>query len=306
MRHVKRTNVSPPDSLITPDGIGSNELARARTNFGSPTPKRFSFRAYKQEDVRDKLRELFKGKCAYCESYVSATAPTEVEHYRPKGGVEGDVGHPGYWWLAGCWENLLPSCIDCNRRRSHRIAVSGMTLTELTESARKAQCGKHKSFPISGGSTRARCEADNLDLEDPLLLNPCDKDPESHLEWSTAEELSVVASDDMQGATTVHLMGLNRQGLVENRTKLLLRMKSSAASVERLLDRAVKTDDPNMVAFLIEEAMAKVGEIRGDESDDYTALRVAYVTVLTNQLQGRYASLWSLMKTPGGAAIAKT
>ncbi|MEF9674035.1 hypothetical protein QNM99_25505 [Pseudomonas sp. PCH446] len=41
----------------------------------------------------------------------------DVEHYRPKGAVSEDASHPGYWWVAMDWDNLLPSCIDCNRKR---------------------------------------------------------------------------------------------------------------------------------------------------------------------------------------------
>src|SRR4051812_22350680 len=75
------------------------------------------------------LDKLFGGKCAYCEVIIEASHPTEVEHYRPKGAVKdeeeevvtiqtpnGAEDHPGYWWLAYEWNNLLPSCIDCNRR----------------------------------------------------------------------------------------------------------------------------------------------------------------------------------------------
>jgi hypothetical protein len=78
------------------------------------------------------LLALTSGKCAYCESVILNTHPGEVEHFRPKGRVRGRDGkvekvtiggaeteHPGYWWLAYAWSNLLPCCIDCNRRRQH-------------------------------------------------------------------------------------------------------------------------------------------------------------------------------------------
>ena len=70
----------------------------------------------------------FFGKCAYCESLITNNQPGDVDHYRPKGRVMdannkpvmittalGENPHPGYYWLAYQFSNLLPSCIDCNR-----------------------------------------------------------------------------------------------------------------------------------------------------------------------------------------------
>ena len=66
----------------------------------------FTFAAYKADDVREALTRLFRGKCAYCESRYAVTQPMDVEHWRPKGGVEEEdvdgktrLG-PGYPWLA--------------------------------------------------------------------------------------------------------------------------------------------------------------------------------------------------------------
>ena len=72
--------------------------------------------------------DAFSGKCAYCESQISADQPGDVEHFRPKGRVMGEDGkpvliklgnkevpHPGYYWLAYDWRNLLPACARCNR-----------------------------------------------------------------------------------------------------------------------------------------------------------------------------------------------
>src|SRR5215468_8122036 len=77
------------------------------------------------------LNRLFRNKCAYCEEKLSGQ-PGDVEHFRPKGRVcdatfrqvfidhprwGRNIAHPGYYWLAYDWDNLLPSCADCNRFR---------------------------------------------------------------------------------------------------------------------------------------------------------------------------------------------
>ena len=70
----------------------------------------------------------FHGKCAYCEQVVTGDQHGDVEHYRPKGAVTDAENqtvyvvvdgqhraHPGYYWLAYDWKNLLPACIRCNQ-----------------------------------------------------------------------------------------------------------------------------------------------------------------------------------------------
>jgi len=80
------------------------------------------------------LEHVFFGHCAYCESPITRCDP-DAEHYRPKGMVTHQIDqqtrvveavdetgsvekHPGYFWLAYDWRNLLPSCHYCNRPNS--------------------------------------------------------------------------------------------------------------------------------------------------------------------------------------------
>ncbi|CAA6812677.1 MAG: TIGR02646 family protein [uncultured Aureispira sp.] len=129
-------------------------------NNGNPNKKAISGDYYGATDVRDALADLYHNKCAYCESYDDEF---EVEHYRPKKGVTGipRVKHPGYYWLAYEWTNLLPACHDCNKQRN-----------------------KGNRFPIAGArvygpSIRQRidlnknnCFASPLKDEYPLLIHP--------------------------------------------------------------------------------------------------------------------------------------
>ncbi len=162
------------------------------------------------------LMPLFNKKCAYCESIITNTHPGDVEHYRPKGRlkeIDGKIvkvtvngkefDHPGYWWLCYDWSNLLPSCIDCNRRRNHGEEL--------------AAAGKADIFPIEG--KRAGSPADPLNAEDALLLNPSEEgfDPDSHFEFKRDGK---IATKSKRAELSCELLGLNlREGLVEQRAE---------------------------------------------------------------------------------------
>lgn len=199
MRRVNRNAAKGPASLLAPDKAGAKELVRTRKFYaGLATPttpgekkKTFPFTAYKEDDVRHALQELFHGKCAYCESRYDVNAPVDIEHFRPKGGVEGTT-HPGYWWLAAEWTNLLPSCIDCNRRRKQFTPTAFASLSGGLDQAvrngfKRTGTGKETSFPIAAAGVRMDAEVAPGQLEDAiaaeraLLLDPCRTDPAEHL-----------------------------------------------------------------------------------------------------------------------------
>jgi hypothetical protein len=162
------------------------------------------------------LLKVFKGKCAYCETVISSNQPGDVEHFRPKGRVVDDnfrpirvkyarwdeIDHPGYFWLAYCWENLLPSCIDCNRYRRH-----GSTADDGS--------GKADRFPVDGNHAYIPGEEAN---ETPLLINPADpaaEPPEVHLEFLPDGRIKARTK---AGEKTLSVLGLNkREALVKER-----------------------------------------------------------------------------------------
>lgn len=271
MRKVDRSVVEGPVSLLLEDRAGRMELARAREHFlADPNGKGFTFRAYKGDDVRHALEKLFHGKCAYCESRYDITAPVDIEHFRPKGAVEG-IDHPGYWWLAAEWSNLLPSCIDCNRRRRQPTPTAFASLTGGLEAAQEAgfrvvQTGKESAFPIHGNRMLAEPPQGQLEAalvaEQCLLIDPCQTDPEEHLRFyidretplgivypagstgivlpeylegherdSDIENQARQARVSVQGAVSIHVYGLNRLALVQERTRLLRRLEFLATLV---------------------------------------------------------------------------
>ena len=151
----------------------------------------------------------FYGKCAYCESKVETTSPDYVEHFRPKGSVR-DINnskvqvtingipthHPGYYWLAYKWENLLPTCWQCNTWQKN--------------------IGKGERFPVTGNY--AVNPGDEIN-EIPDLINPMFEDPRPHL---SIDSLGVLHAEPGfgKGAVCISFFGLNtRESLVNERKK---------------------------------------------------------------------------------------
>jgi uncharacterized protein (TIGR02646 family) len=107
--------------------------------------------------------------CAYCG--ISSNG-LDVEHFRPKGPVDGDENHGGYWWLAYDGSNYFLSCPACNRNR------------------------KRSYFPLQRGATRCTYEARReLETELRVLLDPAADDVE---EWLT------IAPEDVSARLIPH------------------------------------------------------------------------------------------------------
>jgi hypothetical protein len=228
------------DALNKRSGFGNKtELQRARKYYKRKTrPKKaFPFARYKEWEVCQALDDLFHGKCAYCESRYRAVDARDVEHYRPKGGVTEAPGHWGYWWLAAIWRNLLPSCPPCNQRRRQVVFDPGMTLEEFERALRlkpKRLTGKANAFPVRGDNW-VTTETGDLTSEDPLLINPCERDPAAHLEfifewddkmlfWEADPIVAVVrpkltaaGEEDPYAKASIAIYGLNRAGLILER-----------------------------------------------------------------------------------------
>lgn len=256
MRKVTRDKVREPDGLIA---RGAEELRRARLHFSKHgVTDSFAFEVYKDPTVKEALEKLFHGKCAYCESPFSSVHPVDIEHYRPKGSVTGATGHDGYWWLAAAWDNLLPSCIDCNRRRHQKVPratlkgrVATLTSTGFDRS-RSVRTGKGMLFPLLDGARRAHKPSHDLGAEERLLLDPTRDNPDDHIEFLVRREnlTSLVlakavdageaaqlpsADDDINrivadaraagispvGAVSIQVYGLNRLALVQARSRVL-------------------------------------------------------------------------------------
>jgi len=296
MRRVDRSKVTPPEILVSKTDKGAKERLKALEFYkrlkevteGTPDPDvkdlnpakgrrkkkskdvTFKFKAYGDPAVRQVLEQLFAHKCAYCESRYAATQPMDVEHWRPKAMIETEEGEkitPGYYWLAAEWENLLPSCIDCNRRREHLIESTG----------ERRVVGKGNRFPLGAGCRHATDPGSESE-EEPLLLNPYTDYPEQHLEF-LSEGIVRPRVDDAgkhsaKGAISIEVYALNRTGLVQDRKEVLLLIQQRMYTVLRLtqmLEGRIRKEHRDVIEDLLLHEMESLVKF-GDDDHPYSAM----------------------------------
>lgn len=267
MIRVDRTTVPEPAVLTRPFDKGKNKdktelevvidaLKAHRAAGKKDEDFRFDFDRYKADEVKRALETLFHGKCAYCETFYSASQPMDVEHWRPKGEVHGDDGQklkPGYYWLAAAWENLMPSCIDCNRaREQHDIAVGA-----------RVTVGKANQFPLAPGKAHILQHEPPPDLaaEGALLVDPCVDDPEVFFEYTDEGVIrpasGLTPEERLRAEASIRVYALNRSGLVAERREVVRRIDHRLELIARLADlRDELQDDRPELATVVEELIS--------------------------------------------------
>lgn len=285
MRFVDRASVPVPQSLVAPAGATATERQSAIDYYGAnpPPTKAFGFEQYKHPDVVEALEKLFGGKCAYCESRYAAMQPMDVEHFRPKGCVAGEK-HPGYWWLALAWENLLPSCTDCNRCRKQFIVDLGEN-GDVVVSNEKENSGKKDAFPISG-KVRACKPSDSLMAEGALLIDPTVQDPAQHLQWFMGNlSMPVVVAREVDGVkdpmavASIEVYGLNRLRLVQERGTVLEDLASDFSDLRSDVGLAATAPPGGLRDALLAQIHLRMQKLRqkSETSRWYSAVAMAYV-----------------------------
>lgn len=155
---------------------------------------KFEKGVYGSSSVKAQLIIISYGKCSYCDSHVVGVAYGDVEHFRPK-------AH--YWWLAYTWENLLFSCQICNQEY------------------------KRTNFPVVG--SRANKPTADLTLEQHLLINPLDEDPEQLIAYDFKGDEAKIIEQNLQVKDRVDAckkyLGLNREDLLHRRRGVLRILK---------------------------------------------------------------------------------
>lgn len=206
--------------------------------------------------IKDVLFSMHhNGKCCYCERKRTRKREMDVEHYRPKAGITEDQEHKGYWWLAYNWDNYLWSCKSCNQEY------------------------KKNHFPLLSTGSRARTEADNLELENPCLINPRFEKPTEYLAYYKKNLggrwfVKIIPLPDLDGdkkqraENTIKILGLNRidtgDDLVSDRGKSFSSNFESIAYGLKTAENAVTiTADPNAVVFY----QGKINDLRKQLKD---------------------------------------
>lgn len=183
----------PLDGHSTIGGRATQSLIEAAKS-GQELPK-FRGDIYGDPLVRKQLIADQHGKCAFCESKITATQTGDVEHFRPKGGwiqnASDRLSDRGYYWLAYEWANLMLGCARCNQRF------------------------KKNHFPLRNPDRRALAHEHELALEEPILINPTIEDPFQFISFHrhTPRGIDLVG----RGAATIEILGLKRREMQEAR-----------------------------------------------------------------------------------------
>lgn len=255
MIKVERTACPASLDPTSPQEAGPRELQRVlnKLNRGEKITSD-DFTAYSSRAVREALRVMFHGKCAYCESKIAGSQDADVEHYRPKGGVteakEAGISHPGYWWLAMVWENLVLSCQHCNQSRSYHVIIPDDVETEeelqaFLELRIYSGAGKLNAFPTEN-SQWVTSQTGNVAIEKPLILNPVDVDPDEHIDWVLFGGAATVRAKNssLVGETTRRILGLNRRWLEEDRRIRLLELRDERDNIIEGINWWLEAEDP--------------------------------------------------------------
>lgn len=166
--------------------------------------------------LRAELAKTFHSKCCYCESALGVAVEGNLERFRPKRGVALDNGkyYTGrYSQLIFLWENLYYACAICSRNKADR-------------------------FPVIGEHAEADLPYDVvLQIERPLLLDPCHDNPDEHLVFTSDGQVSGLTD---RGLATIEVLGLGRPQLIEARRREALFLESIGSKINELsltLDR---------------------------------------------------------------------
>jgi len=147
--------------------------------------------------IRDALKEIYRNKCAYCETHFNRSY-IKIEHYRPKS---------IYYALAYSWSNLLPICDICNTTKSNHFEIEGVNLVHQIRNLEKLQY-----------STKAFNR-----IERPKFLHPEIDDYSKMFRFDSKGKIVVFkkAVDSYRMVYTIKKTHLNEEALQERRAKVL-------------------------------------------------------------------------------------
>jgi hypothetical protein len=155
------------------------------------------------ESMYGALKRLFRGKCAFCESYTS----TEPYLFRPTGNVlpmkPSSESRLYYLWLSNAWENCYSICQECTPERPEFFPVKGRraAIPSATQLQRYLEEGI--------GLWR-----DHPPKESNVLLDPCKDDLTRHF---TVDLYGYLFPETASADLTIDHFNLNRSGLSELR-----------------------------------------------------------------------------------------
>ncbi len=199
MVKISKENIEIP-AVLAIGGAGEYEILILKSAYDNGLID-FEFKKsiYGHESVKKKLKTIQSKKCCFCEAKVPHIAHGDVEHFRPKGGVQmtnqAQLTKPGYYWLAYDFSNLFYSCQICN------------------------QTHKKNFFPLLNENKRAKSHHDDHLQEESLILNPSLDAPDEHLIFEG--EFIKPKNNSIKGKMTIKYVGLDRADLEEQRREYI-------------------------------------------------------------------------------------
>jgi uncharacterized protein (TIGR02646 family) len=213
MRFVKKNLSKVPPCLVNVNALNElEEIAQGSLNLIKPKVYKGHYKDENgklKSEVRKYLNRVYYKKCGYCERFCKA----EIEHYRPKKGVDESRDHEGYYWLCYEWSNLVPACRYCNTEGG-----KGNKFPILDENKRI-----FKPEFVATKLDKSKCNAYLTPLKDekPYLLHPEIDDPKEFLGFNikaNKKDVIIVGKDaENRGKRTVQICNLNRDELLVER-----------------------------------------------------------------------------------------
>ena len=245
------------------------------------------YTVYSDKKVRKLLVKMFHGKCAYCESKITAIYNGDIEHFRPKGEIqEATPKKPGYFWLAAEWDNLLFACPFCNQTNTHEFKNGD----EIEE----AVFGKLDQFPLDSEGNRlnhnhgliyftdkvAYQTAFDLEESERLLLNPCKDD--NIQKYFKFDDGAIITNDSLtdfeekKALKSIITYALHRLPLTIAREQKIIKIKAQIKRVENAIinyNKYMDVSDYERVRFesIMREEM-KILKKYKDPDQEYAGL----------------------------------
>jgi uncharacterized protein (TIGR02646 family) len=225
MIKVQKSAVGP-DKLRIEGQEEAEVLKRAYDAGERDFGNKFKKSIYAHPTVKAQILLDQNNKCCFCEAIAIQSA--DVEHFRPKGKVSDAPQHPGYYWLAYEWTNLLGCCSTCNSR------------------------AKNFLFPLVDPNNRVNSHHGNIAQEEPLFVHPVHDEPTQHL---TFDKFTVFGMTDKgrQTAQKEGVLDLNRLELLLKRRELWMDISDRVNTL--LLLRRAELEGHIMPTYLRQHAL---------------------------------------------------
>jgi ABC-type cobalamin/Fe3+-siderophores transport system ATPase subunit len=234
VQYINRELVPPPapfrDSAAQAE---REELVRymrespERLSQSTPSTRKFNLA---REEILSALEELFKGKCAFCESRASLNA----RYFRPPEEAEplakSEFAHLYYTWLRTDWSNVYAACSACAMAARNQFPVERLDRGPLP-ALEQLEAFTNENYGLWRWG--------HLDRRQ--LLDPCgDRSFVSHLSFSLSGEIQALSR---AGAQTIAVFNLDRRELVSSRSAVL------ESHVQLLLNELDRGISPNVFDF---------------------------------------------------------